>query len=132
METLKKFEIVIREHISEEEIKEIVKEKISNYLDDNIENTIKVALQYGFYEILPKKYLEKLPSIVEEKIKDITVTDIIGYADSFRNVEARNVINYSVSQNKEKITEILLKKFEEMDDWQAREILIEALRKVQK
>lgn len=130
MYTEKKFEIVIGDYVSEEEVKEIVKDRITRYVDDNVRNTIQTAIQYAFYELLPKEYLEKLPNIVSEKIKDIGVTDIIGYPDSFPNSEARRVVYQTVQQNQEKITEICLKKFEEMDDYSAKEILVEALRKV--
>ena len=121
--------IKIEDYITKDEIKEIVFEKVRNYVDDNIENTIKCAIQYAFYDILGKDYLNQLPAIVSEKIKEITVTDIIGYADgiSFKNSEARNILNGAVRDSKEKLQEIILDRFSKMDDYYAREVIINAL-----
>lgn len=121
--------IEISDYLSNEDIKEIIKERLVSYVDNNIENSIKVAIQYAFYEILPKEYLEKLPAIVDEKIKDISVTDIIGYADgvSFRNSEARNILNSRVRENSQRLAEICLEKFSQMDGYDAKEILVNAL-----
>lgn len=123
-------EIKLEDYITKDEIKEIVLEKVRNYVDRNIENTIKCAIQYAFYDILGKDYLNKLPAIVSEKIKDISVSDIIGFADSsssFRNTEARNILNQSLRDNKEKLQEIILDKFSKMEEYYAKEIIINAL-----
>jgi len=123
-------EIKIEDYISKEEIKEIVIERVRGYVDRNVENTIKCAIQYAFYDVLGKEYLSKLPALVSEKIQDISVTDIIGYADSFssfRNAEARNIINETLRNNKAKLQEIILDKFSKMGDYDAKDILLNAL-----
>lgn len=121
--------IEIEKYISQDEIKEIVIQSIKEYVDDNARNTIQCAIQYAFYDILGKEYLEKLPELVNEKIKDISVIDIIGYPDgySFKNVEARDIINNALKDNKDKIQAIILDKFSKMDEYTAKEILINAL-----
>lgn len=121
--------IKIEDYISKDEIKEIVLEKVKDYVDYNVENTIKCSIQYAFYDILGKEYLTQLPKLVNEKIKEITVTDIIGYPDgsSFKNSEARNILNQALRDNKEKLQEIILDKFSKMDEYDAKEIIIKAL-----
>lgn len=125
--------IQIEDYLSKEEIKEILKDRLVNYIDDNVKNTIDIALKYSFFEILPKQYIDDLPKLVEEKLKDVSINDFIGYPpsdySSYRenSIEARRVINQAVRDNKEKLAEILLNKFSSLEDYESKEILISAL-----
>lgn len=126
-------EIKIENYLSQEEIKEIIKDKISNYIDSDIKNTIEIAIKYSFFELLPKNYIDELPKIVDEKLKDITISDFIGYPPSDyttyreQNIEARRVINQAVKNNADKIAGILLEKVRSLEDYEVKEIIIASL-----
>jgi len=123
--------IKIEDYLTQEDIKEILKEKIERYVDKDIENTIKVALKYAFHELIKPEYLEKLPSLVDKKLEELSINDIIGYASSHfdERVPARLIITDTVKQNKEKIAQKVLSVMEGMEEYDAKELCIEALRR---
>jgi DNA integrity scanning protein DisA with diadenylate cyclase activity len=123
--------IKIEDYLTQEDIKEILKEKIERYVDKDIENTIKVAIKYAFHELIKPEYLEKLPSLVDKKLEELSINDIIGYASSYfdERVPARVIITDTVKQNKDKIAQKVLSVMEGMEQYDAKELCIEALRR---
>lgn len=122
--------IKIEDYFSQDEIKEILKEKIVQNVDKDIENTIKVAIKYAFHELIKPEYLEKLPTLVEEKLNTLGVHDIIGYASSYFDykIPARVIITNAVHAHQDKIKDKVLEVMTNMDEYTVKEICIEALR----
>lgn len=126
--------IKIEDYFSQDEIKEILKERITQNIDKDIENTIKVAIKYAFHELIKPEYLEKLPALVEEKLNSLDVHDIIGYASSYydQKVPARVIITNAVHEHKDKIRDRVLEVMTNMEEYTCKEICIEALKGEQK
>lgn len=127
---MKEIKIKIEEYLTREEIKEILKERIEQHIDNDIENTIKVAIKYAFHELIKPEYTKILPKLVDDKLKELSINDIIGYASSYydQKIPARVIITNAVNESKDKIKNKVLAVMENMDEYTCKEICIEVLR----